>query len=352
MSFFTIQTMINSEKMDNLLKDFRIMRSDVPEGEACRIKFSNRSCGVPETAQKEIESIVFKINNGDFDNENEEALLKVLDLLTLYANHLDQQTSDKENPKPLPKIKEEKVLRWLEAAYKVAKTLVPELDSLITAETKDKLLTLKPEVLSSVSLTLHYLGKARRYNPEIHVKERLPLLTAALSIGRHLETCNDLHYYSARVATFEMPVVFSLRDLKMYKEAAQIIEMQLQKSYESKNRFHMIQGHVQLAEIMREQYEAEHNGIGDSIKHARQAMLLVEESAKISGAENFTKHCIYFNARVAAMKAYHCSGDKELAYSMAQAISSEYEQDLNCGAKPWHIDAAKEILSPSVSLSL
>ncbi|EHL31586.1 hypothetical protein [Legionella drancourtii] len=52
------------------------------------------------------------------------------------------------------------------------------------------------------------------------------------------------------------------------------------------------------------------------------------------------------------MKAYHCSGDKELAYSMAQAISSEYEQDLNCGAKPWQIDAAKEILSPSVSLSL
>jgi hypothetical protein len=51
------------------------------------------------------------------------------------------------------------------------------------------------------------------------------------------------------------------------------------------------------------------------------------------------------------MKAYVVVEDKESAHALAESIVSEYEKDPNCGAKPWHIDAAKETLSASYSFS-
>lgn len=348
MNMFAVQEQIDLDMIDALLKDFRILRTDVSESEACKLKFSNRSSGVAEETQKAIDGIVFKINNNKFPKTDDERLLKVIDLLTLYANHIDQQTSDAVNQKLSLQEKESKVLRWLEAAYSLSKRLIPNLDELITAEKKDNLLGAKQETLSSLSLMLHYLGKARRYNKEISVEARLPVLATALIIAKQLESSKDLHYYSGRVATFELPVVYCLRDLKKYSLAAKILQEQLKKAYDTQNLFHMIQGHVQVAEVAREQYLLENKGIEESIDHALKAVELVKNST----TESFKNNPIYFNARVALMKAYQAADDKEAAQSIAHDICDEYEQNKNCGAKQPHLDEAQKVLSQMHSLSM
>jgi hypothetical protein len=344
--FHRLATPQDLEQIDNLLKDFRLLRSDLPESEACKIKFNNRSCGVSEAKQKEIDGLVFKINSSYFIHEPEDTQLKLMDLLTLYANHLDQQTSDKENPKLPPAVKDAKALSWLEAAYLIGKKLIPNLDESITAEKKEKLLAYKPDILSSLSLMLYYFGRLKRYN-KIPASECLPLLASALAIANHLESAHDIHYYSSRVATFEMPVILCLRNLKRFSEAEQIITRQLQKSYETQNLFHMIQGHAQISEVLREQFEAGEGLIDKAIEHAEAALKLVQTPSK----EDFRNHCIDFNAKVAAIRAYHCAGNEKQAKTMAEQLCTEYEKNPNCGAKPWHIEAAQKILTPSVALT-
>lgn len=351
MRLFSVQAGV---QLDGLLQDFRVLNPKLSEGEACKLKFSNRSNGVPVAKQKEIDGIVHKINQGQLDNEDDETLLKVIDVLTLYSNHLDQQTSDKENPKLEPKQKEGKVLSWLEAAHKIAQKLIPNIDSIMSENKPDGFLASKPQVLSSISQMLHYLGKARRYNPEITLKDRLPLLTAALFIGKHLDSLlkdnkelNDIHYYSGRVATFQIAVVYGLRELGLYDKALEIMTSQLQHSLQSKDNFHVIQSYVQLSEIAREQYEKEHKDITPALNYAEKAIQVVQDATKTPSEEQFTRHCIYFNARVAMIKAYKVSGDMDHARSLAETILSDNERDSNCGAKPWHIDLAKEVVATS-----
>ncbi len=338
--FFRASLTQDIQIIDNLLKDIRVLRDTLPENKACEIKFNNSYLGISESVQQKIGKVIFKINQGHFNSGDKETLLKIIDLLTLYSNHLDQQSSDKENPKLERKVKEEKVLSWLNTAYQVAKQLVPNLDELIMMEKKEQLFLLNQETLSSLSLMLHYLGKATRYNPQMTVQQRLPLLMTALSISRFLEESKDIHYYSGRIATFEAPVIFCFRQLGMHQDARIMAESQLKKAYAMKNIFHMIQGNVQLSEIMREQFEAQNTGIQEAILYAEEAIQIAKENT--SG--NFTGHCIYFNARVAAMKAYYCAGEKDKAVDMAEAIYAEYEQNNNCGAKPWHVETAQEIL--------
>jgi hypothetical protein len=344
--------------LDELLKDFRELRKDLPEADALRLKSNNHTNGVQAEKQTIIDKLVKKIHQGTFELENKEIQLKVIDLLTIYSNHLDQHISEKVNPKLPPEVKEKKVLDWLEAAYKISQKLIPEIDRILM-ENHEEFLTYEPEVLSSVSMLLHYLGKARRYNDKIVVQERLPLLNAALTIAKALQSqraenpaLNDLHYYESRVTTFEMPVVYSLREVGSYDEAAKIIEEQLNQSYSKKNYYHMIQGHVQLSEIAREKYEKYNQGIEVAIEHAQKAISIVQEIALISGEENFTKHCIYFNARTAALKAYKACDENDKARILAEALLSEYENDPNCGAKSWHIEIAKESLETALSLDI
>src|SRR6187402_3796161 len=90
---------INLEFIDELLVEFRDFNPELSESAACKIKFSNSSLGVAAETQQKIERLVFTINNNRFPKVDEASLLKVIDLLTLYANHLDQQTSDNENKK-------------------------------------------------------------------------------------------------------------------------------------------------------------------------------------------------------------------------------------------------------------
>lgn len=348
--FFPPQIDINSQ-LDNLLAGYRFMRTDLLEGAACKLKYANVSKGVPLEKQFEINVIVGKINKGKFDKASVEIQLKLIDTLVLYANHLDQQTSDEENTRPPLNIKEEKVRCWLEAAWHVAQKVTPEIAQLLTDKQTD-FKQMKPEVLSSVSMLLHYLGKVRRYNPVISVENRLPLLTTAVAMSQYLlslrnegQLINDPHYYSSRVATFEMPVVMSLGQLGRHDDAAAIMGAQLAQSKADKNYYHIIQGLVQLSVISRNKSKTHPDCIVDAIDYATQAIKVVCDESP----ESFKTDTIYYNARVALMNANKLAGNQDVAEACANAILHDYEQNSNCGAKVWHLKEAEALLATSTS---
>jgi len=161
-------------------KDSEVDHKVVPES----VKYANSSKGVPAAMQQAMGLMVEEINNHQLDNESIQTKLHVIDSLTLHANHLDQQTNDREMAKLAPQDKQQKVLAWLEAAYTMANQILP-VGSLVAAKSEPDFSQYAPEMLSTISMLLHYLGKARRY-AGIDPQERLPLLKAALSMSQLL----------------------------------------------------------------------------------------------------------------------------------------------------------------------
>lgn len=336
----------NMAILDDLLHPFREINPQLPEIEANKIKFQNSGLGVSPKAQLQINRLAHKVQSGKFDEVSATIKLKLIDLFTLYANHIDQQTSEKENPKLSIKDKETTALLWIEAGNHLCETLVPDLSQSIA----EKNCSFDTELLSSLSMTLHYLGKMRRYNPSIRIEDRLPLLQYAVSISKHLASLKaqeDRHYYSDRTSTFEAPVIITLRQLKRFDEASALVQTQLEDSIARGANFHTIQGNTLLSEIARENERFE-----DAIQYANNAIDFVLDS-EIRGEEDFTHNSIYFNARVTLMKALEAKGDHAEANCMAEAILNEFEANPNCGAKEsYHIIEARKIVNAGSSSTL
>jgi tetratricopeptide (TPR) repeat protein len=335
--------------LSELLSEYRGLRSDLiegnNEGKACRFKFSNNGEGISEQKQKAISAYIKEIYQGKYDEADEPVLIDLVLLLTIYSNHLDQQTTDQKNPKLPLTLKEKKVLKWLEAAAFVAQKIIP-FDKLLNEDLLPQLAEEKSEALSAIAMMLHYLGKARRYDKTINIEQRFPLLITALNISK-CKLTNDPQYFDSRTSTYEMPLIYCLRDMNRQDEAAAIVKEQLKVSIKTNNYFHVIQGNVQLSEIYREKHENTGTGIEESIKYAQEAIDCVLDSAKIEGEQDFTHHILHFNAKTALMKAYSTNEQHEEAKEIADSIISENEVDSNCGAKKHHLDAAQNVLDVS-----
>ena len=345
-----MKPIFSKPSLAELLKEYRYLRADLgEEGKACRFKFSNNGEGISEQKQKDISAYIKEIYQGVYDESDEDVLIDLVLLLTIYSNHLDQQTSDQKNPKLPLTMKEKKVLKWLEAAAIVAQKIIP-IDKLLNEEALPQLAEETPAALSAIAMMLHYLGKARRYDKNISIEQRLPLLTTALNISNLKFFANDTHFFTSRTSTYEMPVIYCLRDMGRQDEAATIVNEQLKVSIATNNYFHVIQGNVQMSEIYREKHEKTGTGIEDSIKYAKDAINCVLSSAKIEGEQDFTHHILHFNAKTALMKAYSTNDQHDEAKEIAESIISENDLDSNCGAKKHHLDAAQNVLDTGVGL--
>ena len=295
------------------------------DGDACFKKFSNEGNGVALKDRSMMDCTATAVLEGKLKPEN---WLAYVDIFTLYANHMDQQRF---GDKPPVKEKEALVLKFLEAAFHLS----PKYDY-------DHLDRYSPRELSSHAQLLHYLGKARRY-AGVTPEERLPLLTNALAIAKHLSAmgcseADDPHAYKNRISTYELPVNYCLQDLNRFDEAAALIAPQLSLAHP----FHLTHAHVQMATILVKKYKHEGKGIDEALVHAQAA---VEVSTGVDST------LIQYNARVCLMDTLQIAGRSEEATALAVAILAGMEDPL-CGAKPLHREAAEKVIAASHSSSL
>lgn len=338
----------NTTIINELLEPFREINPNLPEGESIKIKTQNSGLGVSAEAQWQINRFADKVRSGKFDEVSKRVKLKLVDLFTLYANHLDQQISEVQNAKLPVKDKQATALSWIEAANHLFETIVPDLSNSIA----QKNCSYDNQLLSSLSMMLHYLGKMRRYNPAISIEDRLPLLEYAVSISKHLAPFKgqeDRHYYSDRTSTFEAPVIITYCQLKRFDEATLIVQTQLEDSTARRANFHIIQGNTRLSDIARDDKRFD-----DAIEYATNAVNFILESAE-RGEEDFTHNTLYYNARVSLMNAHQEMGNHDEARHIAEAMRTEYEKDPNCGLKEsYHLKEIDKILdqAPSSTLSI
>lgn len=299
------------------------------DGKACSKKFSNDGNGVPRAVMLQLDGLSLAIHQETWQPESE-YILSYIDLFVLYSNHLDQQRF---NEKPELKEKERLVLNFLEAAFKLSPTY-----------DYTNLSQYSPRELSSHAQLLTYLGKAERYKG-VPVELRLEKLQTALNIARYLATQSlskeeDPHHYQNRIATYELPVIYCLKDLKRFREAAIIIEAQLSLP----SAFHRTQANIQLADTYLLQYQHEGTDLDKAFAYAHAAV----EVSKTSGAI-----LLEYNARISLMKVMQAAESREEASEMARSIISEMDSNPNCGAKPLHREAAEAVLAanaPSMAM--
>ncbi len=291
------------------------------DGDACFKKYSNQGNGVPLAIQLKLENIAKAILDDSYIVATQERL-KYIDLFTLYANHLDQQRF---GDKPELREKERLVLLYLRAANKLS----PEFND-------ERLRELDVRELSSYDQTLHYLGKAERYE-EVPVELRLIKLENSLKIALHLSAQllskeHDPHAFKNRVPTRELAVNYCYQDLGRYEDAARLILPQLS----TDSAFHRTQANVQLASIYTKQYRATGANEEKVLQYAQDA---VNESV------NAGNSLLIYNARRSLMDAYQTVGHREEANAVAQSILDDMENNPNCGAKPLHREAAEKLLN-------
>ncbi|MDF1646848.1 MAG: hypothetical protein P1U61_07730 [Legionellaceae bacterium] len=291
------------------------------DGDACFKKFSNQGQGTPRFVWMKLEKIAQDILSGAWEPKADERL-NVIDVLTLYSNHLDQQ---RYNEKPELKEKERLVVTFLKAAHKIS----PIYDY-------ENLSQYTPRELSSHDQMLHYLGKAERYE-HVAVEQRIEKLLASLKIAIHLSalSCSKLddpHAFKNRVSTRELPVNYCYQDLNRFDDAAALMLPQIS----SESAFHRTQAHIQLAQIYSKKFQHDHHDAAVVLEHAHAA---VDESHSTGST------LLEYNARVCLMNAFQLAGEPDQANSIAHAIIDEMDHNETCGAKPLHREAADKVLS-------
>lgn len=335
--FFKSASSLTAFNMDELLTPYfyldpALVNGD-DDGKACAKKFSNNSQGVAASIRIRLNALATAIIDGDCEVSDNTERLKLMDLFTLYSNHLDQDRSSSPD-KPSEQDKQIQVLHWLRAAFKLSSVYDYEQLSQYSARE-----------LSSHELMLHYYAKALRY-VNVPVAERLVLLENALKIAQYLSTiacsqADDPHAFKGRIATRELVVGYCLQDLHRYDDAAGLLLPQLHQS----NQFHRIQAFVQLTNIYvkKFQHSQDRSALDQAFAYGRSA---VEESAKDSNT------LLPYNARVALMQVYQVAGDVETSNQMAQSILDEMTGNPSCGAKPHHQAAAAKVLEDNHSQTL
>lgn len=323
--------------IDELLKDVHDYNPQIAEDSQCSKKFANNGFGISPLKKKQIDAVVKNIKLNRYQNCDENTKLKLITLLTLYANYIDQQTFDTMNDKLPEKELKETVVDWLGTAYTIAQQVLPNLNN--GHLDASALSQCKPQILSHVSLLYHYFGRAQRYDSKYSVDDRFTLLNTALLMANHLAQLRrkqdiiDPHYYPSRSATFQLRVGRALLE-KGDIDAAEHILLKYNANSEHTT-FNKILAYVFLTTLSIRKQKP-----NDAMDYAGTALQIIEASAQ----ENFKSHWLNFEAQIAAMDAYAAAGEHYMALRFAKDIIDAWDKNPNCGAKTWHIKTAEEYI--------
>ncbi len=294
-------------------------------GKPFRYKFANNGEGVSRADLTLLDMLCDELAENKHDKIPLTQKLVLIDALTLKSNHIDQQTKNSPNPLLEKSVKEAIVLKLLTAAFQMIKNMQLDIEAL----------SRMPRILSTIAQTSHYLGKAMRYNPEFTQAQRMPYLNSALEIanmlnGKPADTEQDIHGYSARISTYEMPLIYAYRDSGLYDAAIALSQRQINEARTGTDAFPLVQALVQTSLIYTQKGDYE---LG--LANANEAVMITQAK--------FNKHVLYFNAQEALMKAYIGLGQTDKANDVAQHVLDRYQADANCGAKADHVAEANKV---------
>lgn len=314
--------------VNDMVKDYLKLKPELADaediGKPFRYKFANNAEGVSPENLKTLIKLCTEINDGEYNETSSDTKLILIDALTLISNHVDQHSKETKYKKLSKELKENTVLNFMRAAYKLSQTLVNTLDI-------EALSTLTPRMQSTLAQTFHYYGKALRYDLSPTHENALPFLKAALNLSNIIKPSDeDIHNYSARTTTYEMPLIYSYRESKNFAEALVISQRQVTEAEKGTDNFPLVQALVQTSQIFTEMGQPDQGLVA-----AKRAVSITEVS--------FNKHVLYFNAQEALMKAYKELGETDKAKAVAQHILDRVLADQNCGAKDGHIAAARKM---------
>jgi thioesterase domain-containing protein/acyl-coenzyme A synthetase/AMP-(fatty) acid ligase len=322
--------LIPSEKIDRRALIARVDHPDeffFNEGIQNKEKFSAGGKGLETAVVNEITELVALSKNNLIELTNTDILFRQIDKLVLAANHLDQTLH-------LNGSNKEKVLEWLNTAYKLVVKFFPQYLVLLSDNIDPALLENDSIThLASLAQLLHYYGKALRYGGTPH-EGRIKFLKASVNIASFLEEKSaheDTHAFRGRLLTYNLALMLCLRDKGNLKEALALAEQQAIFALEKQEVFHMVQYKSYIAEM-----SLSLNQSGEALQYAREALTL---------ARQFYKYQVVFcNAAIAYIKCSIQNKKEEKACELAREILAAYKANPLCGAKAHHLQEARETL--------
>ncbi len=322
--------LVPSEKID---RRALIARSDHPdefffnEGKQNKEKFSASGLGLKPSAIIEINNLVSSIKSNQFDFKNSVHFFKQVDKIVLAANHLDQNLNLNESNK-------EKVLEWLDVAYRLVIKFAPQYHCLVENNLDEAFLVKSPvSHLASIAQLFFYYGKALRYN-ETASENRIKFLKSAVNIASFLEeksSSEDLHAFRGRLLTYNLAVMLCLKDLGDLNAALTLAKQQSHCAYEKQEVFHIVQ------------YKSYISGLLLSLNQPEEALQYAKESLDL--ARQFYQYQVIFcNAAIAYIKCCIQNNDKNEACDLAREIIAAHKKNPLCGVKLHHLQEARNIL--------
>ena len=272
-------------------------------------KFSNNKLGVSAEVISFLNAVSKEAKNWTLTGDEQ---LKVIDVLVLYSNHLDQHTNDQINPKMAQKVKESTVLAWLTSA----KALREGYDT--------------ARELSTLAQLDHYYGKALRYK-DAPLNEVSGIQETSVVLARNLEEkkCakeQDPHQFPGRIESYELPFVYTLQKLGQYDYALTILGRHIASAPDA---FLKVQALVQYAKTC---------CMDGSPKKG------LSEAQEAYDLANTKQKSLRFNATQALMESLWGVGEKDKAVELASQLLEEQEKNPSCGIKDFHIEAANKIV--------
>lgn len=236
--------------------------TDLNTARLTRIQFRNDILGIHRDRWIELDTFArHSREEAIHQNDTPETLLNHMDIFVVhanqlkYCNHLLDCTRQEFRPYQTdPALWQQTNLYWLETAWIFAQSLIPELNDIVSHQAIERIVTQPIEQLLSLSLVLHYLGRARRYNPISKGSDIIPFENLAYMLASHIN-----HDLSKSEQSFEELMISNLRhagkeDEARFVQAEQLVLSRIMDSYEDED-LELQKGLSMLSEINREKFE-------------------------------------------------------------------------------------------------
>lgn len=334
---------------------FKRLYQDLKDINVTRLNFRNDLAIIPSIQWEEINDLAQQIHSGELKALSTNEVIDIIDRLTAYSSHLQQnyllinvpaQNLDS-NPARLQQI----ALYWLEAAYKLIKSSIPDIDTHFFEQHPTNFLSLPAPLLTSVSLMLYYLAMAKRHNPatshiEINVLNRI-----CTSIANHLFRQVVINPEINSSHSFTKLMIFNLRqsgkqDEARYIQAEQIVLHQISLALENKNNIKIIKYLTLLSDINREKFDLSRNraDLDTSIYQAKRALRWLRDNSVDCSNGVICSHRAYIDAKIALIKVLIITGETQQAEAIAKSIVSAAEKRSIFGVTSEQLQLARAIL--------
>ncbi|MGQ3891926.1 hypothetical protein [Legionella sp. CNM-4043-24] len=300
-----------------------------------------------------LDELAEHIKQGNIDIIQMDDRLKYIDILSLYANHMNVQDGVYE-PRLPDELQIEKQLLWLNAAYELAKSVVPDLDAIIAGGQTDRMLLLPLETLSSLSLMLNYLANTQWECTDDAPSLLLSRQIMAVSIAMHLEkqAVRDRHYSPKRALKYELELVSILFELwkndpDYSVNASTMLEERMSAYINNRERVTIYSS--ALLTIASVKHRRQYN-ITNSIDDL-EAAIFKAKMAIDNLYNEFESKDIYFDAQTAIIKAKLDKVNyllKDHSPMQAAILAKEILSEHNAYASEKQQDFAKSVADPTV----